>query len=103
MRIHTLLIRFVLAVVLVGGLAIGAQAADSPWVATWTTAISPPGGFGPPVQFENVTLRQIVHTSIGGSALRVQVSNTFGEKELTLGGGAIAVQADGASITSGTG
>jgi len=102
MHIHSIFTRVFLVLALAGGLAFSAQAADSPWVPTWTTAISPPGGFGGPMEFENVTLRQIVHTSAGGSALRVQVSNVFGEKELVLGGASVALQSEGSAIKAGS-
>lgn len=103
MGIHSSVMRAVLAIVLAGGLAFGAQAAESPWVPTWTTAISPPGGCpGQTPAYEDVTLRQIVHTSVGGSAVRVQVSNIFGEQEVRLGGAAIALQAQGAAIRDGS-
>src|SRR5260370_41145934 len=50
------------------------------WVATWTTAqplIRQPPGPRPPAQqaFHNQTVRMIVRTSIGGSRLRVNLSN----------------------------
>jgi lysophospholipase L1-like esterase len=55
--------------------------------------------------FENQTIRQIVHTSIAGSALRVRLSNEFGKQALKLGEVHIARRAAGteeASIEPGT-
>jgi lysophospholipase L1-like esterase len=48
------------------------------------------------MHFNNQTLRQIVHTSIGGNRARVVLSNTFGSTPLTIGAAHIA-RRDGAS------
>ena len=43
--------------------------------------------FAPPpfMHFTNQTLRQIVHTSIGGSKARVVLSNAYGTAPVTIG------------------
>jgi hypothetical protein len=46
----------------------------------------------PIIRFNNQTLRQIVHTSIGGSRIRVVLSNTFGTAPLTIGGASVAIR-----------
>ena len=55
-----------------------------------TSAVAPPPGqtFAPPpyLHFTNQTLRQIVHTSIGGLKARVVLSNAYGTAPVTLGG-----------------
>jgi hypothetical protein len=51
---------------------------------------APPGQtFAPPpyIQFTNQTLRQIVHSSIGGIKARVVLSNAYGTAPVTIGGG----------------
>ena len=50
--------------------------------------------FAPPpfTQFSNQTLRQIVHTSIGGSKARVILSNAYGTAPVTIGAGSIALR-----------
>jgi lysophospholipase L1-like esterase len=50
--------------------------------------------------FENQTLREIVHISIGGDTLRVRLSNEFGTVPLVIGDAHLARRAAGA--TSGT-
>ncbi|MEU4161881.1 SGNH/GDSL hydrolase family protein [Actinoplanes sp. NPDC026670] len=50
------------------------------WTGTWATAVQ--GGGRP---FEDQTLRQIVHTSIGGHAARLHLTNEFGARPLTIG------------------
>lgn len=54
------------------------------WVASWTTSqqIPEPQNALPPAALHDATLRQIVHLSIGGTALRIHVSNAFGTAPL---------------------
>jgi hypothetical protein len=72
------------------------------WVGTWATA---------PVaellsatnRITNQTLRQIVHVSVGGRAVRVRLANTFGTEPLDIGAAHIALRAAGAAIVPGSG
>ena len=61
--------------------------------------------FAPPpfVHFTNQTLRQIVRTSVGGSRLRVVLSNTFGTAPLTIGAAHIALREQDEAHSSGAG
>src|SRR5215831_9928702 len=86
--------------------------AQEHWVATWAASPQetrafpfgpPPPATAPPAQpppgnqpaapappppvmsFQNQTVRMNVRTSIGGSRLRVELSNVFGTKPLTVG------------------
>ena len=71
----------------------------------------PPGQTFAPLpytHFTNQTLRQIVHTSIGGSRVRVVVSNAYGTAPVTIGAAHIAlrdkesvIQAPGRPLTFG--
>jgi len=57
------------------------------WVSSWSTSVSlDTGGAGTTYQsgFQNQTVRNIVHTTVGGSSLRVRVSNAFGTSALAL-------------------
>jgi lysophospholipase L1-like esterase len=74
------------------------------WIGSWSTALhapeiipEQPGSPG----FNNQTLRQIVHTSIGGDRVRVRLS-TFGASPLVVGAAHIARRAAGAAIMPGT-
>jgi lysophospholipase L1-like esterase len=73
------------------------------WVATWSTAPVEPNTIivGTSPSFDNVTLRQIVHTSIGGAGVRVRLS-TFGAGALGIGEARIALRATGSAIVPGT-
>lgn len=66
------------------------------WVGTW--AASPGAGVaGTDNGYPNFSIRNVVHTSVGGSKARVRLSNTFGKTPLTLGHVTIAVARSGTS------
>ncbi len=57
----------------------------------------------PFVQFTNQTLRQIVHASIGGTKVRVLISNAYGSAPVTIGAGHIALRETEGSIQGASG
>jgi len=68
--------------------------------------VPPPGQiFAPPpyLHFTNQTLRQIVHTSIGGSTVRVVLSNAYGTAPVTIGAAHIALRDHQGAIRSASG
>ena len=67
------------------------------WIGTWATAAQPPLP-GTPETFRNQTLRLIVHTSAGGRAVRIKISNTYGDQPLMIGGAHIARRTSEAGI-----
>ncbi|WLT32251.1 SGNH/GDSL hydrolase family protein [Geothrix sp. PMB-07] len=67
------------------------------WVSAWT---APPDSEGPPLKPQ--TIRQILRPSIGGSSLRIRLSNLFGKAPLTLGPVHVAVPATGSAIQPGS-
>jgi lysophospholipase L1-like esterase len=71
---------------------------NAPWTGTW--AVSPDVTNDP--GFNNQTIRQIVHTSIGGTAARLTFSNVFGDQPVTLGDVHIARRSSGAQTVAGT-
>ncbi len=75
------------------------------WVTTWTAsqqAPEPPAIGANPAQFSNQTIRQIVHVSLGGTRVRLRLSNEFGKTPLQLGEVRIAQQLSGPSIEPGS-
>src|SRR5260370_24939757 len=54
------------------------------------------------VQYNNQTLREIVHTSVGGDQVRVRIANTFGTSPLVIGAAHVAVSSSGSAIVPGT-
>ena len=99
--------------------------AQEHWVATWaaapqeTRAFTPPPGqpaaqpgatnqqpVAPPpppiMSFQNQTVRMVVRTSLGGRRLRVELSNAFGTKPLTVGSAHVALREKDSAIVTGT-
>ena len=72
---------------------------DNKWVGTWSAS---PQAVAGPIQFDGQTVRQIVHTSLGGEHLRVRFSNAYGAGTLVIGSAHVASSAGGASIAQGT-
>src|SRR5437016_1966806 len=73
------------------------------WVGTWATAVvarpqAAPGRGPAPLNFNNQTLRQIVHTSLGGDRVRVVLSNAFGTAPLPVGAASVALRQRESSI-----
>jgi lysophospholipase L1-like esterase len=68
------------------------NAAPAKWVSTWVSAQIPVDAKDalPPSALENVTLRQLIRTSIGGRRVRIRISNAFGVAPLMIAGAHIA-------------
>src|SRR4051794_38406712 len=68
---------------------------DTNWVTTWTSApIEPgtgPGGPNDIAVFENQTIREIAHISVGGRRVRVSLSNAYGSTPLAISAARIAL------------
>jgi hypothetical protein len=67
------------------------------WIGTWATAPQPfiPGSLQ---TFRNQSLRFIVHTSAGGTKVRIKISNAYGDGPLLIGGAHIAHRTAAAEI-----
>jgi lysophospholipase L1-like esterase len=78
------------------------------WIGTWAASPQPiweADFFAPlniPRSLFNQTVRQIAHVSIGGSRVRVVLSNEYGSRPLTIGAAHIAVAGSGSSIVAGS-
>ncbi len=72
---------FALATALLGA---GSAQAQTSWVGTWAASqqIPEPANTLAPDAMHDATIRQIFHVSIGGSVLRVRLSNAFGTQPL---------------------
>ncbi len=83
------------------------QDATQKWVGTWAASPQTQEAFlgapapTPPV-FTNQTLRQVVHTSLGGSGVRVRFSNALGTTDLVIGAAHVAYRGGGAEIQAGS-
>jgi lysophospholipase L1-like esterase len=98
-RISFLLLLSIYA--LTPSIANAASPADH-WVGTWAAspmaAKNPDGKFGA-TGTDGTTLREIVHISIGGSSVRVVLTNEFGIDPLTIGAAQIALSSGTSTIT----
>jgi lysophospholipase L1-like esterase len=68
------------------------------WVGTWTAAPAPAEG----AAFSNHTLRMLPRVSIGGSTLRVRISNAYGARPLPIGAAWIGLHRAGSALVSGS-
>ncbi len=73
----------------------------SDWVGTWAAAPMTPLDDDQQV-FCNVTLREIVHVSLGGDRIRVRFTNEFGTAPLAIAEAHVALSAGGNAIQAGT-
>jgi lysophospholipase L1-like esterase len=72
-------------------------AAEVRWVDTWTAA---PDQAGPVLQA--ATIRQVVRTSVGGTSVRIRLSNLFGTGPIVIGPVHLALHATGSAIQPGS-
>lgn len=79
-----------------------AASQQSPWVATWGAAMVATNSGDAP-DFTGQTLREIVHTSVGGQQARVWFSNRFGIEPLHIGAAHIGLSASGSFGTNADG
>ncbi len=68
------------------------------WVGTWTTAPVPVDG----IALAGQTLRMISRISIGGSRIRVRLSNAYGTRDLAVGAAHLGLRSHGADIAEGS-
>lgn len=97
-----------LGVTLATCLAASAATAASHWVVTWGASPAPQLATEEEMQtshlvYQDQTLREIVHTSIGGDTVRVRLSNAYGKQAVEIGAAHIAVRAKGSEIVAGKG
>jgi len=75
--------------------ALAAAPAQADWITSWSAApVRPMAALGPMMaapSFENQTLVQTLRIAAGGKALRIRLTNAFGETPLEIGGARIAL------------
>ena len=81
--------------------AVASGAEGKHWIGTWATAAQPPMP-GTPLSFKNQTLRLIIHTSAGGTKVRIKISNTYGGGPMLIGAAHIARRSVEAEIDPGS-
>jgi lysophospholipase L1-like esterase len=87
-------------------LAATAATAQNHWVVAWGASPAPqlPADQmqAAHLVFDNQTVREIIHTSIGGSTLRLRLSNAYGTKPLDLTSVHIALRSNDSAIVAGS-
>ena len=103
-----------MSLALAAGLAAGvavlpAQAADDgDWIATWAASPQPVWDadfFAPvaiPRALRDQTIRQVARVSVGGSRVRVELSNEYGARPLVIGAAHVALAGQGVAIAAGS-
>jgi lysophospholipase L1-like esterase len=75
-------------------------AARSSWVATWAASPEAADDGAPEHGFHDQTIRDVIYTSAGGTAVRVKISNLFGTRPLDVGAASVGTVLDGAGLLS---
>lgn len=73
------------------------SAADPHWITTWAAASVSEGD-----ALKAQSVRQVLRTSIGGSSVRIRLSNLFGSAPVTIGPVHVAKSAGGSAIQADT-
>lgn len=86
--------------------SVSLAASHSHWVVTWGASSSPQQDEAQmraeKLVYKNQTLREIVHSSIGGDTVRVRLSNAYGNQAVEIGAAHIALSAKGAEVVPGS-
>lgn len=77
------------------------------WIGTWGASPSPQLSDASQVKkanltFANQTIREIVHVSLGGSLVRVRLSNAYNKQAVQVGAAHIALRSKDAAIAAGS-
>ncbi len=78
-----------------------AQTQTNSWISTWTASPLSPRGIMP-ASFSNRTVRQIVRVSIGGSMIRIRLSNELGTKPVLIGAASVGLAGENPDIATGS-
>src|SRR5256885_13840065 len=71
---------------------------DTHWIGTWTAPPAPAEG----AAFSNHTRRMIPRVRVGGSRLRVRISNAYGTRPLAMGAARVGLRSTGPAIAPGS-
>jgi lysophospholipase L1-like esterase len=100
---------FAFALAGVVGFSPASRAADAGnWIGSWTSSPQPAWGgdfpvpLGMPANLWKQTIRQTARLSIGGSRVRIVLSNAYGKTPLTIGAAEIALAGEGGKIKEGS-
>jgi lysophospholipase L1-like esterase len=93
----------VLLGLLTTGGAPGAASSRAGWVGSWGASAMSPSALVSGVQtLDNQTVRNIIHTSVGGDALRIRLSNAFGDRAIGVAAATVGRELLGAELDPAT-
>lgn len=69
--------------------------ASGDWVGAWATAVARPQNGQALAGFTDTTLRQRLHVSVGGSQVRLRLTNVYGAQPLVVGAATLALPGAG--------
>lgn len=74
------------------------------WIGAWVSAqqLTEPKNMPPKPGLSDNTLRQVIHVSLGGSRLRIQFSNEYGNAPVTINAAHLAISKGGSKIDPAT-
>lgn len=101
MRVRVALFLLV-AVSSVAGQSTAGKSAPAPWVGTWAASAFDSDPWHQTPTLVDSTLREIVHTSIAGKALRVRLTNEFGSEPLRIDAATIALSTGVSGVDTGS-
>src|SRR2546430_12599398 len=98
--------RRLVSVVLLLLAACAAHAQEAKWVGSWGASPLPPspgaGPFPATPSFSDQTVRQVVRLSVGGSRVRLRLTNEYGAKAVTIGAARVALTDGSAALKAGS-
>lgn len=97
LRTRAVTVALALCVATASPLAVAASG-NLPWIGTWGVSPTPMN----PVNYGGHTLREIVHTSVSGTHVRLRFSNEFGDSPLVLSDVHLALRTNDSSIDTAT-
>ncbi len=93
----------ILAITLSSASSHAQEHSDPGWVTTWSASPGTlPNSEDQPEGIADQTLRLIAHTSVGGSSVRIRLSNVHGNKPIIIGAASVAIQSEGSTIQAGS-
>jgi lysophospholipase L1-like esterase len=95
---HLPAIAAALSMLCLAPLPVSAETAAA-WISSWAASPQAPRGIMP-ASFSNRTIRQTVHLSIGGSKVRIRLSNEFGTRPVLIGAASIATPGKGSEVVA---
>lgn len=101
--------RFSLPLIVTALLAAGPALAQDNWLTTWMASPQPTWGNELPLPtripeaLADSTIHQKLRVSIGGSQVRVVISNEYGKQPLLIGAARVAAMEEGESVHAGSG